>query len=485
MEKKKQKFNIKTLLFSLILVFSILFSSFSFNLTTYASTTVPEVPGGGIVDTTDPSYMLSNNSLVFGNLKEEDSSVYIYVFQKLTDDIYATSINISTSLEKLSFKNYKLEFVSKTTELGPYGFNMYLYKYLVKDLEISTNNKRVYEISCIYRLFMDGDISYKYDEYENTTTEKAFAVEKCYTYLTNEDGTTSVSVLETETIYVTDKFVGFVRYKGGSFLYPGSCDAHFVAFSTDKQIDTLREADVYYTAQSYEWNQTTLGGVKETYGEKIDSYSYLTDGNYKVYDDGFIYKRTYFLKEISTTSEFIDNLDSELIYSKGSFDDSTESNILDSLSNNLSGKTHVLMFATTDYTKNTGGSTGSTIKKTIVGDVAILRLKFETGGTLFEYGVVDDKTTGSTDPVISVGSSSPFDPITTFIEWLKNLFSNIKIVLIVLLIAILFILFFPAIMSILPLLIKFIVSILKLILNIFLFILKLPLTIINLFRGKR
>ena len=43
-------------------------------------------------------------------------------------------------------------------------------------------------------------------------------------------------MVDIETITITDKFVGFVRYKDGFKLYVGACDSHFVAFNTDKPI---------------------------------------------------------------------------------------------------------------------------------------------------------------------------------------------------------------------------------------------------------
>ena len=48
-------------------------------------------------------------------------------------------------------------------------------------------------------------------------------------------------MVDIETITITDKFVGFVRYKDGFKLYVGACDSHFVAFNTDKPIDKLLE----------------------------------------------------------------------------------------------------------------------------------------------------------------------------------------------------------------------------------------------------
>ena len=452
---------IKNIFLSLILFFSMFFSCFTGIKTVYAGSVLPDD------ETFNPS-LNTDYSLSFFNLTEEDDSVYVYIYQPANDDtVLATSINISINLFKLDFKNYKLQYVSKNND-------SYVFKYLVKDLEISNNNKRVYEISCIYRLFREDDIIYKYDDLENTTTERAFAVEKCYTFLTNEDGTTNVSVLETETIYITDKFVGFVRYKGGSVFYPGSCDSHFVAFSTDKQIDTLKEADVYYTSQSYTLRHTPFEN-KETFGDKKEGYAYLKAENEVVYDDGFIYKKTYSWNEIETTSQFINGLESDLIYYESSLDDSSE-NQIDSLSDKLSGKEFVLRFLATDYKETTQTSQTSyvtTTTKTIVGDVAILRLKFETGGTLFEYAAVDDKTTGSKDPVVTVGSGSS----GSIIDWFLNLFSDVKRIIIIVLLIILFFIALPWILPCIPAVIEFLFGIIKAVISFLIWLIKLPIKI--------
>ena len=63
--------------------------------------------------------------------------------------------------------------------------------------------------------------------------------------------------------------------KDGLKLYVGACDSHFVAFNTDKPIDRLFEADVYYTTQSYSKLFAVGVGEKVTFGEKKENYAYL------------------------------------------------------------------------------------------------------------------------------------------------------------------------------------------------------------------
>lgn len=52
-------------------------------------------------------------------------------------------------------------------------------------------------------------------------------------------------------------------------------DVHYIAFSTDKRIDTLKEADVTYTTQTYHYTGKNSEGF--TYGEKsVPQYITLT-----------------------------------------------------------------------------------------------------------------------------------------------------------------------------------------------------------------
>ena len=455
--KKSNK--IKTILLSFLLMFACFFSCLNIN-TTYAGT-IPTEPG------IEPDY-----TLFFKDLKEENGAVYVYVNQyEYSDIIYASSINISTDLENLKIKNYKLEFVEKTllsTATNNYYLGTYTYKYLIKDLPVYESSKRVYEVISIYRPYSwiaDG----VYPEGSNVPTEIVFPVEKCYTYLTNKDGTTSLSIFEIETIYITDKFVGFVRYLGGFLTVNYSCDRHFVAFSTDKQIDTLREVDVYYTTQDIT-NWLVSGG--SSFGTKNDEYSYLTSDGRESIQSGFLWLNKYTWNDIQTTSEFIAGLKENKVYSGGVFDKVDTTEITNNLESTLANMTHVLNFATTKYSSNqqhNGLTMDYKEQYTKIADVSILRLKFETGGYTFEYGAIDDKTTGSDKPVGTVGTTSSiiagsniFDNI---FAWFQNIFANAKKILIIVLIVIILLFLFPLIVSIFPAIASFLVAVFKAILK--------------------
>lgn len=360
--------------------------------------------------------------------ESSDNELFVYVYQPCgsTKDLRASSINISVTInDGLSYYNYKLEYLNSSDVF---------YKYKVLDFTVTDAPTRYYAISSIYRPF-DGDIDTN-AEHGNEITEVNYNVSKQYCF-SEINGKPYCSVVDIETIEITDKFVGFVRYKDGFKLYVGACDSHFVAFNTDKPIDKLLEADVYYTAQGYTW-QSGLGiGTKEYFKEKSDEYAYLKYTDKVEHNGGGLFAGTYTWDRIETTEQFIAENDlTQNVYSGAILDISVANKITDEGKAALQGKRWVLRFAETSYTL-TGGYGSTTETYTLVGDVTILRLKFETDGITYNLGVIDNKQSGSDTPINE--EEIQVKPNTTGI-----------IILIIVLLVILFIVlinFVPAVLS--------------------------------------
>ena len=316
-----------------------------------------------------------------------DKELFVYVYQPSRDKVEASSINISTTInDDISFFNYSLELLN---------FDGTLFKYKVTYFKVKKDPVRYYAISSIYRPFNAGIGDKKSGN--NTINEVNYAVNRQYCF-GEINGKPYVSCVDIETIVITDKFVGFVRYKDGFKLYVGACDSHFVAFNTDKPIDKLLEADVYYTSQSYSWLFAIGVGQNETFGEKKDNYAYLkyTD-KVEHTGDGF-FAGTYKWDRIQTVDDFINGENRENVYHGAVLDVKVSSKLTDEALNELKGKKWVLRFIETAYSLS-GGANGSTsTKSTIIGNVTILRLKFETDGITYNLGVIDNKQTGSTEP---------------------------------------------------------------------------------------
>lgn len=322
--------------------------------------------------------------------ESSDKDLFVYVYQPSgqNKNLAACSINISTTInDNISFINYKLQKLNS---------NGVFFKYKVSDFTVKTEPTRYYAISSIYRPF-DESIDKPASD-GNTVTEVNYNVSKQYCF-GEINGKPYVNCVDIETIVVTDKFVGFVRYNDGFKLYNGACDSHFVAFNTDKTIDKLLEADVYYTSQRYSWTFTAFVGEKQKFEEKQDNYAYLKYTDKVEHNGGGLFAGTYKRDRIETTEQFIAENDlTQNVYSGAILDVNVANKITDEGKAALQGKKWVLRFAETDYTL--GGGNGTTYSfSTLVGDVTILRLKFETDGVTYNLGTIDNKQTGSDKPI--------------------------------------------------------------------------------------
>ena len=375
-----------------------------------------------------------------------NKELFVYTYQPSGDKVKASSVNISTTInDEISYHNYKLELLN---------FDGTLFKYKVAGFEVKTAPVRYYVISNIYRPFDEGIGDKKSGN--NTINEVNYAVNRQYCF-GEINGKPYVSCVDIETIVITDKFVGFVRYKDGFKLYVGACDSHFVAFNTDKPIDKLLEADVYYTSQSYSWLYAIGVGQNETFGDKKDNYAYLkyTD-KVEHTGDGF-FAGTYKWDRIQTVDDFINGENREDVYHGAVLDVKVSSKLTDEALNELKGKKWVLRFVETSYTLSSGANGSTSTESTLIGNVTILRLKFETDGITYNLGVIDNKQTGSTEP--SNSTDIKIEPNATG----KGILYLILFVLLLVMLAPLLPYFLYAIIFIVSLPVKLISEIVKLI----------------------
>ena len=340
--------------------------------------------------------------------------VYVYQPSGSKGSIIASSINIAET-DSLDFKNYKLKLLNSS---GVF------YKYVVQDYTVSNNTVRYYYISSIFRPYIenvDKDV-----ENGNTVSEVAFAVAKEYRF-TELNGQLYCDAFDIETIEITDKFVGFVRYSNGYFLFgSGSCDSHFIAFSTDRSIDTLLEADVYYTSQRYIIHDNAPyvdWFLKDTinYYEKKENYVSLTYKD-KASSGGNGWGAVkYTWDRIETVEQFLKENDvTKNVYSGAVFNKTVANRITSEGKKALENKQWVLRFAETSYSVMTAGQSFYDISGTMVGDVSILRLKFETEGKIYNLGVIDNKQIGSDKPINVETVKVKIKSFMEFIQWLVD-----------------------------------------------------------------
>lgn len=327
-----------------------------------------------------------------------DKELFVYIYQPSGDsaEIMASSINVSKGYKTLKFRNYKLRYISS------YGV---LYKYAVEDFEIEDADMRFYDILTIYRNW-DERID-KNPANDNVVNEVPYKVGKIYAI--GETGDEQViEVKDTDTVAVVSKYVGFVRYNDGFRLFgPTACDSHFIAFSTDKRIDKLQEADVYYVEQSCETNNDLINallGLSEKFGDKKEKYSYVTDKQEIEYETKGLFNVGKICRDrISAVEEFIKNEDFKNVYACGIFNVSTSSSIDEKGKEYLRECEWVVRFAETEYSLISSGGIQSPVitieERTIISDVSLLRLEFETDGITYNLGVIDNKQTGGDEPI--------------------------------------------------------------------------------------
>lgn len=306
----------------------------------------------------------SDFSLKVIQIAEVEDSLVVYVYQPcIQRDFRATSINISTALgDDLSFTNYKLIYLNSEETL---------YKYKVEGLIVGSEEKRYYEVSSVFRAwnkFLDKDTD---KITENTIDEIVYKVAKAYTFA----GFGSEKVVfsqDVEVVEILSKYVGFVRYKDGFIFHRGSCDSHFLAFTTDKKIDKLMQVEMTFVSN---YRNEVFPSKNKTEIKKV----VLSE------EDDFCFKPLWDSKKIRerivTAENFvnIEKLEKEI-----------QSIVLE--------KDWVLRFYESEYS-HAGGVSFPQEEYTRVSEVTLLRLKFETEGKIYNLGVVDNKQTGDNSPV--------------------------------------------------------------------------------------
>ena len=319
--------------------------------------------------------------------------LFLYTYQPCQNvrKLIATEINMSLT-DKMGGKLDNGEELSpadrpKSYKLELLNSDSVFCKYKVKDFNVSRDNIRYYNIASIYRDYIDGID--KQTGNDNTINSVSFKVGKLYVAIT-DNGTVKYYCTERDVITVTDKYLGFMRYTEGYWLWRDACDSHYVAFSTDWEIDYLYEAELTYFSRSVRHTKTDYFTEKDEYkyGDNTEQppviLSEFDTGHTTVTGIGGI-KHTW--SRIQSVSQFKE----------------TEE-LTDEVLNELKGKQWVLRFADTDYSRYLerdpfGTSViGYTDYYTEVSNVTILRLKFEKNGEVYNLGVVDNRQTGGDKP---------------------------------------------------------------------------------------
>lgn len=299
-----------------------------------------------------------------------NGELFLYVYQPagIVKPLTATRVNMSLS-----------ESVDGTTLFNLTLLNRegVLCKYRVDGVRVSSEEERFYNITTIYRTY-DESLGDDGSTTESIITEKAYNVDKLYKAVT-EDGVISYFSKDTETVKIINPFFDFLRYSNGFKLYKDSCDSHYVAFSTDKQIDTLLEATVTYSSQSC----TNRMGSK-SYGTKYEHTVNLTGEQTGSNSANGWFAHQYEWERIQSVEEF-----------------TLTEDLTQSAYDKVCNSQWVLRFCETDYKwyRPPASPGGYYVEEyTEISNVTILRLKFETAGKTYNLGAVSDIGHADTTP---------------------------------------------------------------------------------------
>lgn len=320
-----------------------------------------------------------------------DGEVFIYVYNPsgYSKPLTATSLNLALTEEPTGTRLYDLVLLSRE---GLFG------KYLVNGISVSSDKVRYYNITSIYRAF-DSDIDEGTGN-ASTKDEVSYAVGKAYC-ATTENGKVIYDCKALSVVEIINPYAGFIRYSEGVLFWKESCDSHYVAFSTNYEIEKLFEAEVYYKPVS----------VMHTYGNITDVHNYyrteLDPDTVALYSTKEHVTGAWGFGGIKHTWKEIENVD-EFI---------SRESLSEEVKSELQGKQWVLRFKDTDYTK-TNAMGGYEEFYTEMSEVSVLRLKFETKGVVYNLGAVSDKLTEDKTP------SNPTDDGFNFWRWLWEHIKN-------------------------------------------------------------
>jgi len=394
---------------SLMLLLSLILSLFLPLTVSAASTTLYSA----VVDdlNRDPSFDINNYpgkvddySLDVIQIAEgENGELFIYVYNPSDSqvDLKASMINIAfdhPSASDIDFSLYPL------TWLSSYGT---LDKYIVNGFAMSDEEVRYYSIATVYRRF-DESIGDVHDaETDDVTNYKGYAVNCSWACGTDENGNYFGDASLMNTVDVTIHAIGFTRYDGGFDIvnYDNEAiDSHFVAFSIDNFTDVRHiydaEISFYSRVRTYAYNSLTQEKTLNSEGDPVyheltirDTDSVTTDFTGTLAD---LFGFSYSWNRISTVEQF-----------KSDTEEQTNTFVSSEQEASLSKAQFVFRFYETEYSEWEETLTLWGQRGTEVTNVTILRLKFLSGTTTYNLGVVSDVVSddGKPDYKVDFGDS--------------------------------------------------------------------------------
>lgn len=401
----------------------------------------------------DETFNISNYPAIGGDYgidiiqiaESTDNELFVYTYQPCRIALAADqtqvelapiqiSLAMSTDLNNLRYALYGL------TEVHRYST---LTKYVVNGFEVKPNLLlRYYSVPMLQRITSDN-------------SEEAVEVGKLWTVETTENGVV-YSEKHKETVEILNPVAGAVRYehdKSPVNWGKDGVDNHFIAFNTDLPIDDLLEADVSYMTVAIgddvgapqgkfitlfellglHGANEAVEGTRDDFVKRLRDYAIehdkISSGNitvkksqsYTFGTGGWFTEATYSWNRIMRMSDFKNSWGTGETAGKvcgltGAY------NISD-----LDTRKWVLCYRETPYDQVNNifedwfdSSTGGYWYDV---DIAILRLKFETAGKVYDMGTVSNKVNQS---VIVQGNTpkSFWESVADFFKTIGNWFAD-------------------------------------------------------------
>lgn len=311
-----------------------------------------------------------------------NNELFIYTYQPCQSvfPLVATEINVAFKRDLVSSYLYGLTLLNSS---GVFC------KYKVEDFTVKPDPVRYYNITSIYREWHKGIDP---DSEGGLVGRVSFGVSSLWTATTEADGV-HYSRRDLDFVSITSKYTNALFYENNLWMPIGYTVSggfsHFVAFSVDRDIDTLVEVQICFVATETEHREWWLFFEKDVDFGSTSHNIIITDKDRAVISTVSTFTRDDYLRSrISTAREFMS--------SENISKDSDQGK-------KIASEQYVVRFHESEYSKSNTMS-GSYERFTTISDVTLLRLLFERDGVVYNVGVVDNKLTG-TDPPITVDPS--------------------------------------------------------------------------------
>ncbi len=271
-------------------------------------------------------------------------------------------------------------------------------KYKVSNFTVSSEPVRYYNITSIYRAWVEG-----IDEptgNDNTINAVSFPVGKLYTATTVNGGI--IYENPKQFVTVTDKYLAKIRVLNGFALVTSEfTDVWFCAFSVDWDMNELYSVDIKYTYQHFYYRVLANAVIENKSDDKPYIKTVCLNRDDKAENNPVVLfgGENYSKNRIVTSKDFISN-----------------ENLAASAIEQIKNKQWVIRFTESEYFN--AGSSGVR-EYSEVSDVSLLRFNFKSNGQVYNLGVVDNMSSG--DKVANnPKQKSLWDIFIEFCKWLES-----------------------------------------------------------------